>query len=132
VTTPATKSAAKPIAQFIELLSSMRFAISLLVYICLASLVGTVVPQGRPANAYIDQFGPFWFDVLDKFSIWHIYNNWWFLLTMAFLVASTTLCLVRNAPKMLKEANSFREQIRSSSLRAFHHRVELETPRGCI
>ena len=46
----------------------MRFAISLLVYICLASLVGTVVPQGRTPNAYIDQFGPFWFEVLDKFS----------------------------------------------------------------
>jgi cytochrome c biogenesis protein len=107
----------------------MRFAISLLVYICLASLVGTVVPQGRTPNAYIDQFGPFWFDVLDKFSIWHIYNNWWFLLTMAFLVVSTTLCLTRNAPKMLKEANSFREQIRSSSLRSFHHRVELDTSR---
>lgn len=107
----------------------MRFAISLLVYICLASLVGTVVPQGRTPNAYIDQFGPFWFEVLDKFSIWHIYNNWWFLLTMAFLVVSTTLCLVRNAPKMLKEANSFREQIRTSSLRSFHHRVELDTPR---
>lgn len=107
----------------------MRFAISLLVYICLASLVGTVVPQGRTPNAYIDQFGPFWFEVLDKFSIWHIYNNWWFLLTMAFLVVSTTLCLVRNAPKMLKEANSFREQIRTSSLRSFHHRIELDTPR---
>jgi cytochrome c biogenesis protein len=107
----------------------MRFAISLLVYICLASLVGTVVPQGRTPNAYIDQFGPFWYEVLDKFSIWHIYNNWWFLLTMAFLVVSTTLCLTRNAPKMLKEANSFREQIRSSSLRSFHHRVELETAR---
>ena len=107
----------------------MRFAISLLVYICLASLVGTVVPQGRTPNAYIDQFGPFWFEVLDKFSIWHIYNNWWFLVTMAFLVVSTSLCLARNAPKMLKEANSFREQIRSTSLRSFHHRVELETAR---
>jgi cytochrome c biogenesis protein len=94
----------------------MRFAISLLVYVCLASLVGTVVPQGRTPNAYIDQFGPFWFEVLNKFSIWHIYNNWWFLLTMAFLVASTTLCLARNAPKMLKEANSFREQIRTSPM----------------
>ena len=57
----------------------MRFSISLLVFICMASLIGTVVAQGRSANAYIDQFGPFWFEVLDKFSIWHIYNSWWFL-----------------------------------------------------
>jgi len=63
----------------LELLSSMRFAISLLVFICLASLIGTIIPQNRPDAAYIDQFGPFWFEVLDKFSIWGIYNNWWFL-----------------------------------------------------
>lgn len=108
----------------------MRFAISLLVFICLASIIGTVIPQGRSANSYIDQFGPFWFDVFNRFSIWHIYNNWWFLITMAFLVTSTSLCLIRNSPKMLKEARSFRENIRTSSLQSFHHRVELDTGRG--
>lgn len=107
----------------------MRFSISLLVFICMASLIGTVVPQGRPANAYIDQFGPFWFEVLDRFSLWHIYNSWWFLVTMAFLVLSTSLCLIRNTPKMLKEAQSFREHIRASSLRSFHHKVEVDTLR---
>ncbi|PHY05234.1 MAG: cytochrome C biogenesis protein ResB [Alcaligenaceae bacterium] len=107
----------------------MRFSISLLVFICMASLIGTVVAQGRAANAYIDQFGPFWFEVLDRFSLWHIYNSWWFLVTMAFLVLSTSLCLIRNAPKMLKETRSFRENIRASSLRAFHHKVELDTVR---
>ena len=107
----------------------MRFSISLLVFICMASLIGTVVAQGRSANAYIDQFGPFWFEVLDQFSIWHIYNSWWFLVTMAFLFLSTSLCLIRNAPKMLKEAYSFREQIRASSLRSFHHKIEIDTSR---
>ncbi|NQW84181.1 MAG: cytochrome c biogenesis protein ResB [Alcaligenaceae bacterium] len=107
----------------------MRFSISLLVFICMASLIGTVVAQGRSANTYIDQFGPFWFEVLDRFSLWHIYNSWWFLVTMAFLVLSTSLCLIRNAPKMLKETRSFRENIRASSLRAFHHKVELDTVR---
>ena len=117
------QTASRPFANFIELLSSMRFAISLLVFICLASIIGTVIPQGRSANAYIDMFGPFWFDIFNRFSIWHIYNNWWFLVTMAFLVTSTSLCLIRNAPKMLKEARSFREHIRTSSLQSFQHVV---------
>jgi len=108
----------------------MRFAISLLVYICMASIIGTVIPQGRSANSYIDQFGPFWFDVFNRFSIWHIYNNWWFLVTMGFLVVSTSLCLIRNSPKMIKEARSFREHIRTSSLQSFHHRVDMETARA--
>lgn len=116
-------------ADVIELLGSMRFAISLLTIICVASVVGTVLPQNRSENSYIDQFGPFWYEVLDKFSVWSIYNNWWFLLIMAFLVVSTSLCLLRNAPKMIKDMRSYRETVRGSSLRAFHHRVEVDTPR---
>jgi cytochrome c biogenesis protein len=45
----------------VELLSSMRFAISLLTVICIASVIGTVLKQHEPAvNNYINQFGPFW------------------------------------------------------------------------
>ena len=113
---------------FFELLGSMRFAVSLLMFICVASLVGTVLQQNRSSNNYIDQFGPFWFEVFDKFSIWHVYNSWWFLVIMGFLVVSTSVCLIRNAPKMLRDARSFREHVRASSLRGFPHRVETEAP----
>lgn len=102
----------------------MRFAVSLLMFVCIASLIGTVLQQSQPPSTYIDQFGPFWFAVFDKFSIWHIYNSWWFLLIMTFLVVSTTICLVRNTPKMVNDARSFREHVRVSSLRSFRHRVE--------
>jgi len=112
----------------IELMSSMRFAVSLLMFICVASVVGTVLAQNRASSSYVDQFGPFWYEVFDKFSIWHVYNSWWFLLIMAFLVVSTSICLTRNAPKMLREARSFREHVRASSLRAFPHRVEAARP----
>jgi cytochrome c biogenesis protein len=108
----------------------MRFAISLLVIICVASVIGTVIPQNRPENTYVDMFGPFWFDVLKKFDVWSIYNSTWFLVIMAFLVISTSICLIRNTPKMIKEMRTFREHVRGSSLRAFPHKVELATARG--
>src|SRR5690606_16694990 len=115
-------------ADVFELLGSMRFAVSLLMFICVASLIGTVLQQNQASSGYIDQFGPFWFAVFDKFSIWHIYNSWWFLLIMAFLVVSTSICLLRNAPKMVRDMQSFREYVRASSLRSFHHRVETVAP----
>jgi len=114
-------------ADLIELLGSMRFAVSLLMFICVASIIGTVLQQNQVASAYIDQFGPFWFELFDKFAIWHVYNSWWFLLIMAFLVVSTSICLIRNTPKMVRDMRSFREYVRGSSLRAFHHRVEAES-----
>lgn len=96
-------------------------------FICVASLIGTVLQQNQASNTYIDKFGPYWFAIFDKFSIWHIYNSWWFLLIMAFLVVSTSICVIRNTPKMLRDSRSFREYIRASSLRSFHHRVEAST-----
>lgn len=114
-------------ADLVELLGSMRFAVSLLMFICVASIIGTVLQQNQVANSYVDQFGPFWFELFDKFAIWHVYNSWWFLLIMAFLVVSTSICLLRNTPKMVRDMRSFREYVRGSSLRAFHHRVEAET-----
>lgn len=44
----------------VELFSSMRFAISLLTIICIASIIGTVLKQHEPIGNYINQFGPFW------------------------------------------------------------------------
>lgn len=111
-------------ADLFELLGSMRFAVSLLMFICVASLIGTVLQQNDVANAYLDRFGPFWFELFDVFAIWNIYNSWWFLLIMGFLVVSTTICLIRNTPKFVRDARSFREYVRGSSLRAFPNRVE--------
>ncbi len=117
-------------SSWVELMGSMRFAISLLVIISVASVIGTVIPQNRPENTYIDQFGPFWFEVLGKFSVWSIYNSIWFIVIMAFLVISTSICLTRNTPKMIRDMQSFREHVRGSSLKAFHHKVALSTPRA--
>ena len=124
--TPTTRSfsLARLPGDLSELLGSMRFAVSLLMFICVASVVGTVLVQNRSSSTYIDQFGPFWFEVLDKFSIWHVYNSAWFLIIMAFLVISTSICLTRNGPKMWKDMRSFRENARVSSFRSFPHRVE--------
>lgn len=124
MTEPTTQQRAG-VDDIMELLGSMRFAISLLVFICIASIIGTVLVQNAALNEYTDQFGPFWTALFDKFTIWNVYNSWWFLVIMGFLVVSTTLCVIRNTPKMLRDARTFREHIRGSSLRAFPHRVDI-------
>ncbi|MFC7515699.1 cytochrome c biogenesis protein ResB [Herbaspirillum sp. GCM10030257] len=108
----------------VELISSMRFAISLLTLISIASVIGTVLKQNEPMPNYVNQFGPFWFEVFGKLGLYAVYSAWWFLLIMAFLVMSTSLCIIRNAPKMLKDMRSWRENVREQSLRNFHHKAE--------
>ncbi|GAA5236782.1 cytochrome c biogenesis protein ResB [Verticiella sediminum] len=102
----------------------MRFAISLLTLISIASVAGTVLPQNQPLNNYVDQFGPFWARLFDLLQLYNVYNAGWFLLIMTFLVLSTSVCLWRNAPTLLRDAMSFREHARETSWRSFPHRAE--------
>ncbi|PKO70152.1 MAG: cytochrome C biogenesis protein ResB [Betaproteobacteria bacterium HGW-Betaproteobacteria-16] len=110
----------------VELLSSMRFAISLLTVICIASVIGTVVTQHEPQNNYVNQFGPFWADVFASAGLFSVYSAWWFLTILAFLVISTSLCIARNTPKILVDFRVYKENIREQSLKAFPHRAESE------
>ncbi len=112
------------LADSVELLSSMRFAISILVLIAIGAVIGTVLKQNEPMPNYVNQFGPFWYEVLDKFGLYSVYSAWWFLLMVGLLVVSTSLCVIRNAPKMLKDMRSWRDNVREQSLRNFHHRGE--------
>ena len=108
----------------VELLSSMRFAISLLTLICIASVIGTVLKQHEPLNNYINQFGPFWSQVFGALNLYAVYSAWWFMLILAFLVTSTTLCIVRNTPKILVDLRQYKENVRVQSLKAFPHKAD--------
>jgi cytochrome c biogenesis protein len=115
-------------AEAVELVSSMRFAISLLTIIAIAAMIGTVMKQNEAMPNYINQFGPFWFEVFQKMGLYAIYSAWWFLLILTFLITSTALCIARNGPKMIKDMRSWRENVREVSLRNFHHKAEWSTP----
>ena len=118
------RSGSRLLSELVELLSSMRFAIALLTVICIASVIGTVVKQHEPLNNYVNQFGPFWSDVFGRADIYTVYSAWWFLLILAFLVISTSLCIARNTPKILVDFKAYKENIREQSLKAFPHRAE--------
>ena len=107
----------------VELLSSMRFSISLLSVICVASVIGTVLKQGEPLGNYVNQFGPFWAEVFGSVSLFTVYSAWWFMLILGFLVVSTTLCVTRNVPHIMRDWGALKENIREKSLLSFGQRA---------
>ena len=122
------KTKHRALADAVELMSSMRFAITMLVMIMIAAILGTVLTQNQPLPNYVNQFGPFWFDIFLKLGLYSVYSAWWFILILALLLASTTFCIIRNAPKMLRDMRSWRENVREVSLRNFHHQSEWRAP----
>ncbi len=95
----------------------MRFAITMLSIVAIASIIGTVIKQSEPYNNYLIQFGQFWFPVFEQFDLYNIYQAFWFLIILLFLVVSTTLCVSRNTPKILKDIKKFQSSLTPSSLK---------------
>ncbi len=86
-----------------QALVSMRLAVHLLLFLAIASIIGTVLVQQEPAQQYLQQLGPFWFRVFGQLDLYDVYRCAWYIGLVAFLVLSTSSCVLRNSPSMLKE-----------------------------
>ncbi len=113
-------------ALLLEFLGSMNLAITLLVVISIAAIIGTVLQQNQPYNDYVFKFGPFWFEVFKRLGLYDIYGSVGFLILLGFLMLSTAVCVYRQAPGMIKDMKQFRLNVQQKSLRAFHHQQEWE------
>jgi len=111
-------------AMWLEFLGSMYLAITLLVVVAIASIIGTVLQQNQAYADYLIKFGPFWFDIFQRLGLYDIYGSLWFLGILTFLLLSITTCIWRNAPNMLTEMRRFGLKVQKKSLQAFHHKHE--------
>jgi len=89
-------------------ISSLRFAISLIIFIAISSGIGTFIPQGNNKKFYIDIFDDspiFGFlngeNVL-KLQLDHIYTSFWFLFALILLCISLAACSFRRQIPSLK------------------------------
>lgn len=108
----------------VEFLGSMNLAITVLVGIAIASIIGTLLRQNEPYQNYIIKFGPFWHDVFVSLGLYDIYGAWWFVSLLFFLLLTTSVCVIRNGPNMLRDMRNYRINAGRNSLRAFHNNAE--------
>lgn len=104
----------------------MRFAISLLTILAIASIIGTVLKQNEPYVNYRVEFGDFWFSIFEPIGLFDVYHSSWFLVILAFLVVSTSLCIWRHLPGVLRDIKGYREKATHNSLRLMSHHAETE------
>lgn len=108
----------------------MKFAIAMLSIVAIASIIGTVIKQSEPYNNYLIQFGQFWFHIFESFDLYNIYQASWFLVILLFLVVSTSLCVSRNTPKILKSIVNFQGGLQPESLKKFKNYHEIEVKKS--
>lgn len=123
-----TKDSQRPHRSFawrlFHFLGTMELAITLLITLAIASVIGTVLQQNQPYTDYVIKFGPFWFEVFESLGLYDVYSALWFLVILTLLVISTSVCVIRHAPSMFKDMFNLRTNVQLKSLRSMHHRAE--------
>ncbi|WP_438970250.1 cytochrome c biogenesis protein ResB [Methylophaga sp.] len=105
-------------------LGTMELAITLLITLAIASVIGTVLQQNQPYPDYVIKFGPYWFEVFESLGLYDVYSALWFLIILTLLVISTSVCVIRHAPSMFKDMFNLRTNVQLKSLRSMHHRAD--------
>ena len=104
----------------------MSFAVSMLVFLGIASIIGTILKQNEPYENYIIKLGQVWFVFFEKIGLYDVYHSVWFLTILLFLVLSTTLCIIKNTPAILKDFSVFKDSLEEKSLLSFTHHLVIK------
>jgi len=125
--TNTTNKPAKKPSVFWNFLGSMNLAVTLLVMLSIASVIGTVLQQNQTVQDYIIKFGPFWTEVFNMLGLFHVYGAAWFVLVLLFLLISTSVCVTRHTPTFLQDMKQFSEKLSKNALKHQPNKAEFAT-----
>lgn len=86
----------------LKFLSSMKFAITMLLILALGSVAGTLLPQNESPAFYRQKYGENLGGLITFTGADHTYTTWWYILLTALLSLSLLLCILKNSGPMLK------------------------------
>ncbi|MFV0438963.1 MAG: cytochrome c biogenesis protein ResB [Desulfopila sp.] len=82
---------------------SVQLAIFTLLALALTSIIGTIVPQGRPFEYYVKEYGEATARLLHIFDIPEMYSSWWFLTLLVLLTVNLIVCSIDRFPLALSQ-----------------------------
>ena len=87
---------------FLSFFSSVKLAIFLLIFITIASILGTLIPQHRSPAEYVDRYGDI-ANFLIRLEFTKLYQSWWFIILLFLFAVNILVCtLTRLSPKLKK------------------------------
>lgn len=89
-----------------KFLSSMQFAIILLVVLALACAAGSFVTQGQSYEWYAARYSERTAALIVALSLDDAFHSWWFIAINAFLVLNLLLCNVIRLPQLIERTKA--------------------------
>lgn len=90
--TPGKKSTKN---RLVELFSSLRLAIALLIVLALVSIFGTFIPQEQDPAVYAQRYGADYYSLFKNLGLIDLYHSWGFRLLMGLITLNLLVCTLR-------------------------------------
>ncbi|RZB31736.1 MAG: cytochrome c biogenesis protein [Desulfobacteraceae bacterium Eth-SRB1] len=85
-----------------KLFASVRLTVIVLLSLAVTSIVGTIIPQNQRPEAYLNEYGEFFYRILSAFDIFDMYHSWWFQFLLLILSVNVIVCSIKRFSALWK------------------------------
>jgi cytochrome c biogenesis protein len=81
---------------------SLKLTMFLMISLAIISIIGTVVPQGTPAQEYLARISLTKIKLYKALGFFDMYHSWWFILLLYLLTINLIACSIKRLPHIWK------------------------------
>ncbi len=82
--------------------TSLKLAISIIIILAIASVVGTLIEQNLPIDKYREIYTNGAIRFFEALSLFDMYHSWWFLLLLVLFTVNLTCCTLDRLPRVIR------------------------------
>ncbi|MFA7382894.1 MAG: cytochrome c biogenesis protein ResB [Desulfurivibrionaceae bacterium] len=83
-----------------RLFASVKLALFTLLILATTSIIGTLIPQGKPPEFYIEAFGPRTAMFFQMLNVPNMYSSWWFIALLLLFSNNLIVCTIDRLPNV--------------------------------
>ncbi len=80
--------------------SSVKLALFTFFVLAVTSIIGTVIPQGKEMQFYVDSFGAGTAKLFQVLNVPDMYNSWWFISLLVLFSINLIVCTIDRFPNI--------------------------------
>lgn len=107
-----------------DMVASLRLTIATLIILSVVSIIGTVLPQGRPPAEYVANYGENAYRLFSLLDFTDMYRSWWFLGLLILFCLNLTACSAKRFPAVWRAIRNPNRTPDDSFYRSLSNREE--------
>lgn len=79
-------------------MASVKLALTLILILAVTSIIGTILPQGKPPQFYAQEFGTEMARLFEVLDLTNMYGSWWFVTLLIIFSCNLIICSIDRIP----------------------------------